>query len=104
MSVDDDKPIFTIENEKYSGYYWNKFAEGDRDVDTRSFSDVLNENKTHWYIEPVFEETELLWREIFAYDNRASAQKTDITWLTYTSGITSSDEFSTTNAMTVSSH
>jgi len=94
--------VFTIENEKYNGYYLNKFDQDDKDVDTRSFDDANNQNDTHWYIEPVFDEVELLWREIFAYDNRASSEPTDITWVTYTTGIKSSDQFSTTNAMTVS--
>ena len=94
--------MFTIENEKYNGYYLNKFDQDDKDVDTRSFDDANNQNDTHWYIEPVFDEVELLWREIFAYDNRASSEPTDITWVTYTTGIKSSDQFSTTNAMTVS--
>ena len=94
--------MFTIENEKYNGYYLNKFDQDDKHVDTRSFDDANNQNDTHWYIEPVFDEVELLWREIFAYDNRASSEPTDITWVTYTTGIKSSDQFSTTNAMTVS--
>ena len=94
--------MFTIENEKYNGYYLNKFDQDDKDVDTRSFDDANNQNDTHWYIEPVFDDVELLWREIFAYDNRASSEPTDITWVTYTTGIKSSDQFSTTNAMTVS--
>ena len=99
---DNGRPVFTIENEKYNGYYLNKFDQDDKDVDTRSFDDANNQNDTHWYIEPVFDEVELLWREIFAYDNRASSEPTDITWVTYTTGIKSSDQFSTTNAMTVS--
>ena len=102
MRIDNGRPVFTIENEKYNGYYLNKFDQGDKDVDTRSFDDADNQNDTHWYIEPVFDEVELLWREIFAYDNRASTEPTGITWVTYTTGIKSSDQFSTTNAMTVS--
>ena len=102
MRIDNGRPVFTIENEKYNGYYLNKFDQGDKDVDTRSFDDADYQDDTHWYIEPVFDEVELLWREIFAYDNRASTEPTDITWVTYTTGIKSSDQFSTTNAMTVS--
>ena len=102
VKIDNGRPVFTIENEKYNGYYLNKFDQGDKDVDTRSFDDADYQDDTHWYIEPVFDEVELLWREIFAYDNRASSIPTDITWVTYTTGIKSSDQFSTTNAMTVS--